>query len=279
MSARRLPFLLALAALLLALLLAALWLAPGPAARWRAWHAPAPQPPNLDDAQAALITADPAAAAEYPEIADRPLLLPARRPASDASDAASAAPQPIEQVTFTGIIDGPTLTGVMLQDQDQATRFVRRGENVGDWTLQSVEGRTITFTRRGERKKIDLPYANMADDSKDKGKDKGGKPAGKGQPPASPPPPAARSTPAPAARPPAPAPAAAPASAPDSAAAPAAAPDSAAAPAPARRPAASSAPRTTSSGSTPRTTSSGSTPRTTSAGGSPRPDPAKGGTP
>ena len=249
MNPRRLPLLLAAAALLLALLLAVLWLAPGPAAGWRAWKAPAPQPPNLDDAKAALISDDPAAAAEYPEIAERPLFLPARRPASDASDAASATPPlPVEQVQFTGIIDGPTLTGVMLQDKDE-TRFVRQGENIGDCTLKSIAGRTITFSCKGERKQIDLPYANLADDSKAK------QPPGKNQPPA-------------AGRPAAPAPAPA--------------PTPAAAPQPPRRPpAASGSPQTTSLGGGARTTSLGGGSKTTSLGGGrrPAPAPAKGGSP
>ncbi|MDR2153684.1 MAG: hypothetical protein LBE78_01460 [Burkholderiaceae bacterium] len=159
---RRLPFLLASLGLLLALALATLWLAPGPVARWRAWQAPEPQPPNLDDVRAARLTANPAAAANYPAILERPLLLPTRRAAAASSETAAAAPpQAIEQAKFTGIISGPTLTGVLLDEQGQP-RFVRQGESVGDWRLNAINGRTITFKRGGESKQIELPYASLS---------------------------------------------------------------------------------------------------------------------
>jgi len=190
---RRITFLLVIVNLLLALLLAALWLAPGPAAQWRDWQPPAPQPPNLDDARTALITSNPAAAADYPDVLERPLLMPARRPAaSDPAAAAAPPPTAIEQVTFTGIIAGPTLTGVMLQEKDQP-RFVRLGEAVGDWTLDAIDGRTITFKRGAERKQINLPYADMSTPGKG-----AAKPPAPGAPPkAAAPPPAAPPLPAP----------------------------------------------------------------------------------
>ena len=60
--------------------LAVAWLAPGPLARWRTWQAPAPQPLSLADVDAALLVANPAAAAAYPAVLARPLMEPARRP-------------------------------------------------------------------------------------------------------------------------------------------------------------------------------------------------------
>jgi hypothetical protein len=159
---RRPPLLLAGLGLLLALTLGALWFAPGPVAQWRAWRAPEPQPPNLDDVRAALLVANPAAAADYPAVLERPLLLPSRRAVASASDPIeAAAPQAIEQVTFTGIVSGPTLAGVLLEENGQA-RFLRRGEAIGDWTLESIDGRTLSFKRGDESKSIDLPYADQS---------------------------------------------------------------------------------------------------------------------
>ncbi len=60
-------WLLALVALA-ALLLALLWLAPGPSAAWRHWQAPPAQAPRLDDVQAALLRPNPGAATADPEI-------------------------------------------------------------------------------------------------------------------------------------------------------------------------------------------------------------------
>lgn len=156
---RRLAVTLYLGAItLMAALLAVLWLAPGPLAGWRHWQAPAPQAPKLDDVQAALLQANPAAAAAYPVVLARPLFDPARRPPAPAPVNAASAPPPapsvIEQAKLQGVIAGPTLSGVMLEEGGQS-RFVRVGEAVGDWTLKSVQGRQAVFARRGQQRVLD----------------------------------------------------------------------------------------------------------------------------
>ena len=143
----------------LGLALAMLWFGPGPLAAWRTWSAPNAQAPALDDVQTALLTPSPSAAAAYPAVLERPLLLPSRRPEIIASAAVSVAPpSAIEQVKLLGIVAGPTLTGVLLEEQGKP-RFVRRNESVGAWALSSIEGRTAIFMRGAERKQIELPYA------------------------------------------------------------------------------------------------------------------------
>lgn len=147
----------------MAVVLAGAWLLPGPTAAWRQWSAPAAQPPNLDDVKAAELTPNPAAAAAYPVVLERPLLNPARRPqaaASAASAPAAAAPplSPIEQMKLRGMIDGAALNGVLIEEGDKA-RFVKLGDKVGDWTLDHVRGRIATFKRGTETKDIELPRA------------------------------------------------------------------------------------------------------------------------
>ena len=152
----------------LAAVLAALWLAPGPAAQWRSWQAPAPQPPSLDDIDAARLTPNPAAAAAYPAVLERPLMDPARRPqaAASAPAAAASAPPPaaIETIKLQGIVAGPALSGVLIEEDGQS-RFVRRGERVGDWTLDSLQGRSASFVRSGERRRIELPVTYASADA------------------------------------------------------------------------------------------------------------------
>ena len=199
--------------LALALALALLWLAPGAPAQWRHWQPPAAQAPTLDDIQAALLEPNPAATAAYPAVLDRPVMNPGRRPAAVATapqDPASAPPSAIEQVRLLGIVAGPALNGVMIE-QDGKTSFVRRGERVGDWTLDTLQGREASFVRGGERRRIELPIAHATADAK--------------AAPATPQAPARAATGAPAPRTPAPAPAVAvrPAPAPAPAAPPAAA--------------------------------------------------------
>ena len=151
----------------LALLLAALWLAPGAPAAWRSWQPPAPQAPALDDVRAATLVANAAATASYPAVVERPLMDPTRRPptAASAPSAAASAPPPtaIDQVRLRGIVAGPALNGVLIE-QDGKTSFVRRGERIGDWTLESLRGREADFVRNGEHRRIELPVAFGASD-------------------------------------------------------------------------------------------------------------------
>ena len=156
-NARLTPALLALDALLV-IVLAALWLAPGPVARWRQWQPPAPQPPNLDDMRAARLTPNPALRRDYPAIVERPLFAADRKPRASASDPKAAAPPPdsLDQVKLYGLIDGPAAQGALL-DQGGQPQFVRIGEKVGDWTLQAIEGRNAIFARGGERRAVPLP--------------------------------------------------------------------------------------------------------------------------
>lgn len=159
--ARRPGWLAYLALMGLALaLLAALWLAPGPLARWRHWQAPPPQAPNLDDVQAAAPHANPAARATYPEVLARPLFSPTRQPQAAASSpqAPAAAPASIDSVQLRGLIVGPTLSGVMLEEDGQ-TRFLRVGARVGDWTLVQLRRQAAVFERQGQRREFQLPTA------------------------------------------------------------------------------------------------------------------------
>ena len=147
----------------LAAVLAVLWLAPGAPAQWRTWQAPQPQPPSLDDIDAAQLTPNPAAGAAYPGVLQRPLMDPARRPqaAASAPAAAAAAPPPpaaIEKIKLLGIVAGPALSGVLI-DEDGQSRFVRRGERIGDWTLDSLQDRAAGFVRGAERRSIELSVA------------------------------------------------------------------------------------------------------------------------
>jgi hypothetical protein len=143
---------------LLAVALAALWFSP--VAPWRVWSPPQPQAPNLDDARAALLGPNLAAAATYPVVLARPLFQPTRRPPEPEATGAPAAPAAIEQIKLLGLVSGTTLTGVLIEEQG-ARRFVRSDEQVGDWKLQAIEGRYAVFARGSERKQIELPRAYL----------------------------------------------------------------------------------------------------------------------
>lgn len=167
---------------LMAALLAALWLAPGPLAALRHWQAPAPQAPKLDDVQAALLHANPTAGAAYPVVLARPLFEPTRSPSAKAPTATVPTPAPsaIEQAKLQGVVAGPTLSGVMLEEGGQS-RFVRVGEAVGDWTLHSVQGRQARFVRRGQQRVLD--WAAPAGESAAPAPAKAGQTAARAAPP------------------------------------------------------------------------------------------------
>lgn len=156
--------------LVLVAVLAALWLAPGTPARWRGWQAPAPQAPTLDDVRAAVLLDNPAASAAYPGVLARPLMSPSRRPQAAAAPDQPAAEPPtaIDQLKLLGIVAGPALNGAMIGHDGQA-RFVRRGERVGDWTLDALAGREARFVRGDERRSIELPVAHGAAAAAQKG--------------------------------------------------------------------------------------------------------------
>ncbi|HNE60557.1 MAG TPA: hypothetical protein PKJ12_07210 [Ottowia sp.] len=151
-------WLLALVALA-ALLLALLWLAPGPSAAWRHWQAPPAQAPRLDDVQAALLRPNPGAATADPVVLERPLFSPSRRPQSVAVAAAPEAPPPpdiVEQVKLQGVLAGRTLNGVLIEEAE-GTRFVRIGQTVGDWMLTRANAAGARFERQGQQRTVSWP--------------------------------------------------------------------------------------------------------------------------
>jgi hypothetical protein len=51
-------------------------------------------------------------------------------------------------MVLTGIVAGPRLTGVLAQ-VDGESRFLRKGDQVGDWSLDAIKGRDVTFVQQG----------------------------------------------------------------------------------------------------------------------------------
>lgn len=158
-----------IAVLVLGALLAALWLAPGPLAALRHWQAPAPQAPNLDDVHAALLHAHPGAAADYPELLQRPLFSATRRPpAPPAPPVAKPQPEPepepnpIEHVRVLGVITGPTLNGALLAE-GEGTRFLPLNQKYEGWTLRTLAEDHVVFQFRGRRQRLDVALAHLGD--------------------------------------------------------------------------------------------------------------------
>ncbi len=150
--------------LLLALALALLWWGPGSSTQW---VPPAAQAPNLDDARAALLGSRSEISAEFPQIVARPLFSSSRRPEpkeAPATETAEATPPPpvaLDKLKIVGTINGPTMRGVLAQLEGES-RFIRSGEQVGEWTLRGVSSSEASFEKGDEKRVVPLPLAAVA---------------------------------------------------------------------------------------------------------------------
>lgn len=162
MNRRITPMLLALNALL-AIALAFLW---SGFASSNHWEPPAAQRPNLDDSRAALLGIHPEAGAAFAQIVDRPLFSSTRRPPPPPAPAAPASapvapPIELDKIKMFGTINGPGLRGVLAEVEGKS-RFVRSGEQIGEWTLRRIRSNEAVFEKGDEERVIPLPLASGA---------------------------------------------------------------------------------------------------------------------
>ena len=162
MNRRITPMLLALNALL-AIALVLLW---SGLASSNHWEPPAAQRPNLDDSRAALLRIHPDAAATFAQIVDRPLFSSTRRPPPPPAPAAAASapdapPIELDKIKMFGTINGPGLRGVLAEVEGKS-RFVRSGEQIGEWTLRRIRSNEAVFEKDDEERVIPLPLASGA---------------------------------------------------------------------------------------------------------------------
>nr|WP_295941527.1 hypothetical protein [uncultured Acidovorax sp.] len=152
----------ALLALMIALSggLAWMWVAPSGQLRSHAWTPPAPITPDMPAPKlpAGLETKQAAGVGAYVAILDRPLFAPDRRPPPP-PDAAPEAPKPdpLAGLTLYGIFKGPDFSGIVARVNDKVRR-VRLNEALGEWTVQSIEGREVTFVRGDETRSVRLVH-------------------------------------------------------------------------------------------------------------------------
>lgn len=158
--------LLALGAVVLAAAMAWLWVLPTGQLRTNAWVPPAPVLPEMSvpNVPAGLAVSGHQGAGAYFAILDRPMFAPDRRPAPP-PDAKPVAPEPdpLAGLTLYGIFTGPEFSGIVARVNDRVRR-VRVSENLGEWTVKSVQDREVTFSRGEETRTMQLVrvYAQRA---------------------------------------------------------------------------------------------------------------------
>lgn len=94
---------------------------------------------------------------QFLAILERPIFAPDRRPPPP--PAPPPPPDPMADVKIVGIFSGAN-AGV-LAFFDGKVRRVKVNENIGAWTLKSVEGRAINFTQGDESKQLHLAYSTL----------------------------------------------------------------------------------------------------------------------
>lgn len=142
--------------LLLAGCLAWLWVDETGQVRSQTWQPPAPLLPEFQPVATADASA-PANPVQFLAVLDRPLFAPDRRPPPPPEAVAAEAPppDPFANITLYGVYGSKDAGGVLARVNDRLRR-VRTQETLGDWTLQSIEGREATFARGEETRVLRL---------------------------------------------------------------------------------------------------------------------------
>lgn len=145
--------------LVLGLGVAALWLDETGQPRPNPWVPPAPIVPEVG-APKLSPPADPLAgnAAAYPALLERPLFAADRRPPPPPPP--PPPPDPLRDVQILGIVTGEK--GYVLARVEGRTRRLAQGESIGEWKLDKLEGRDVTFVQaEGQTRQIRLQYARI----------------------------------------------------------------------------------------------------------------------
>lgn len=131
------------------------------------WRSPEAVSPEIAAPQLALMT-DPQAGnpGAYPEILARPLFAVDRRPPPPPAPPKPPVkppppppPDPFASVKLTGLFTG--VNGGVLASVEGKMRRVKIGQQIGAWTLQTIDGREVTFKRGEQERKLRLAYAKL----------------------------------------------------------------------------------------------------------------------
>jgi hypothetical protein len=131
------------------------------------WRSPEAVSPEIAAPQLALMT-DPQAGnpSAYPEILARPIFAADRRPPPPPAPPKPPVqppppppPDPFASVNLTGLFSGAN--GGVLASVEGKMRRVKIGQQIGAWTLESIDGREATFKRGEQERKLRLAYAKL----------------------------------------------------------------------------------------------------------------------
>jgi hypothetical protein len=144
--------------LALAAVLAWLWLGPGGELRQVKWVPPAVIKPDFSAALPAGLADESKDLTRMAAVLERPLFSPSRRPAPAAAAvlvAAAPPPDPLGNVVLLGLYAGAGSGGI-IATVDGATKRMAIDENIGGWTLKSINGGEVRFVRGAESRVVPL---------------------------------------------------------------------------------------------------------------------------
>ena len=145
----------------LALVLGYLWIDPAGRLRNIHWQAPSPQTTDYAAMVPSLPGAAPADTSQFIAMLERPVFSPTRRPPPPPPPPEEK--EPVDNLTtaqISGLFRGANDGGVIIQIAGKHKR-VRIKESVEGWTLSSIQERSVTFTRGGQSRVLQLPRAAL----------------------------------------------------------------------------------------------------------------------
>jgi hypothetical protein len=117
------------------------------------WVPPRPIRPDFSEALAALAQRRTDEAAQLVAMADRPLFSPTRRPPPP--PAPPAPPDPLGNLQLLGVYNSSAGGGIIARVEGKVRR-ASVNEKIGDWTVQKIADRDVTFVRGGETRVLKL---------------------------------------------------------------------------------------------------------------------------
>ena len=150
------------AGLLVALLL--MWIRPDGSLRGVSWHPPAPRLADYAAQLPLLPSPAPSDTATFVAMLERPLFAGTRRPPPPPppppAAVVQAPPDNFSTAKLTGIVQSGGTGGVIIRIADKDKR-VQLNQALEGWTLKSISGREVTFTKGGESRVMQLQRSSM----------------------------------------------------------------------------------------------------------------------
>lgn len=146
----------------LVLVLCWLWFTPAGALRNVKWQQPSAQKTDFAALQPVLPDVTMLNTSQFIAMRDRPIFSATRRPPPPPPPPAVQAPTDhMSTARLLGVYQGQSTGGVIVH-MDGKARRVALHSTLDGWTLQSVQGRDVTFTSNGQTRVLQLPRAALA---------------------------------------------------------------------------------------------------------------------